>query len=200
MDHPLILFAHGAGVPSSSPWMQGWKSRLTALGDVVTFDYPYAAQGRRRPDPQAVLLKAHRAAYEAARSSHPGAPVVLAGKSMGSRLSCHLAVEVPALAVVCFGYPLVGANGNLRDTVLRQLRLPILFIQGTSDHLCPLDALEQVRAEMTAPSALYIAESGDHSLLATKTWLKAEGLDQAAVDERILEAVQRFLRSHQIST
>jgi hypothetical protein len=173
--------------------MQGWATRLGSLGEVATFDYPYAKAGRRRPDPHRVLLEAHRAANEDARRAHPDGPVVLAGKSVGSRISCHLALDVPASALVCFGYPLVGSGGKLRDEVLRQLRAPILFIQGTRDRLCPLDALEQVRSEMSAPSELHVVESGDHSLQATKTWLKAEGLDQAAVDERILAGVRAFL-------
>ena len=43
---PLILFAHGAGAPSRSPWMAAWADRLRTLGEVVTFDYPYMVAGR----------------------------------------------------------------------------------------------------------------------------------------------------------
>jgi len=50
-----------------------------------------------------------------------------------------------------------------------------------------------VRAQMTAPSTLHIVESGDHSLRVTKSWLKSEGLDQAAVDDRTLEVIRAFL-------
>jgi hypothetical protein len=194
MTRPLILFSHGAGASSQSEWMRGWASRLAAIGEVVTFDYPYMRAGRRSPDRQPVLLEAHRAAYDEARSTHPG-PVVLAGKSMGSRISCHLAleVEVEAVAVVCLGYPLCNPTGVLRDAVLRELGRPVLFIQGTRDRLCPLDELERVREQMRVPTALHVVESGDHSLLASRTWLKAEGLDQAAVDKRVLEAVRLFL-------
>lgn len=192
MERPLILFAHGAGVPSSSPWMQGWAARMGVLGEVVTFDYPYMREGRRAPDRPEVLLEAHRAACAEARRDHPG-PLVLAGKSMGSRISCHLAGELGAAALVCFGYPLVGQSGALRDAVLLELQIPVLFIQGTRDRLCPLEALERVRAQMKASSSLHAVESGDHSLQATKTWLKAEALDQDAVDARVLEAVRAFL-------
>jgi len=192
-DQPLILFAHGAGVPSSSPWMQAWAARLATLGQVVTFDYPYARHGRRPPDRLPVLLQAHREACDQARLEHPGRPLVLAGKSMGSRISCHLAPEVDAAAVICFGYPLRSPSGVLRDAVLRELRSPLLLIQGTRDKLCPLETLEPLRAELRAPSTLHVVETGDHSLRCTKTWLKAEGIDQDAVDEEILAAVRAFL-------
>lgn len=197
-NRPLILFAHGAGVPSSSPWMQAWAGRLKALGEVVTFDYPYAQQGRRPPDRQPVLLEAHRQACARARQDHPGRPLVLAGKSMGSRISCHLAPEVDAAAVVCFGYPLRSPSGVLRDAVLRELSAPLLLIQGTRDKLCPLETLEPLRAELSAPSTLHVVETGDHSLLCTKTWLKAQQRDQASVEDEILAAVRAFLATHNL--
>src|SRR5690606_19746205 len=41
MSKPLFLFAHGAGAPSASAWMQAWSERLGRIGRVRTFDYPY---------------------------------------------------------------------------------------------------------------------------------------------------------------
>ncbi|MDQ3625167.1 MAG: alpha/beta fold hydrolase, partial [Verrucomicrobiota bacterium] len=81
---PTFIFAHGAGAPSSHPWMQRWASLLRTVGAVHTFDYPYIAEGRKRPDPLPKLIAAHRAALLHARQSH-GGPAVLIGKSMGAR-------------------------------------------------------------------------------------------------------------------
>jgi pimeloyl-ACP methyl ester carboxylesterase len=81
--------------------------------------------------------------------------------------------------------------------VLRELSKPILFVQGTRDWLCPLDILERVRREMTAPNELFVVEGGDHSLLVTKTQLKAAGETQDEVDERILATICDFLRGLQ---
>lgn len=191
---PLILFAHGAGVGSEAPWMQGWRRRLSELGRVVAFDYPYMRAGRKRPDPQARLLEAHRNALAEARAGHDG-PVVLAGKSMGARIGCHVSLEDSVDALVCFGYPLVspGRSGAVRDAVLHELRTPILFVQGTRDRLCPLDRLEEVRGAMTAPSELHVVEAGDHSLVVTRRRLKEDGLTQDDVDAETLRAVRAFL-------
>src|SRR5919198_1348059 len=111
-------------------------------------------------------------------------PVVLAGKSMGSRVGCHVALEDPVAALVCLGYPLRGARGELRSEVLLALRTPVLFVQGSRDPLCPLDALEDVRRRMAATSALHVVEGGNHSLEVGVRELRARGETQESVDAR----------------
>ena len=206
---PLILFAHGAGAPSASEWMRRWAERLGTLGDVVCFDYPYMKAGRKSPDRPPVLLAAHREALAEARKKHgQDRPVVLAGKSMGSRMGCHLAVElaqeaggkanVPT-AIVCFGYPLRGGGGALRDEVLRALHTPILFLQGSRDALCPLADLERVRAEMRAPNQLVVVDGGDHSLSVHKRAAGGPG-SQADWDARLLAAIREFFAGPGLAT
>jgi hypothetical protein len=200
-ERPPILFAPGAGAPSTSAWMSAWADRLETLGGVTRFDYAYQHEGRRRPDPHATLVATHRAALDELFAGTEER-VVLAGKSMGSRMGCHVAVEAPerVRCLVCFGYPLRPAapasskSASLRESVLRELRTPILFVQGTRDALCPLDALALVRSEMSAPSELVVVETGDHSLLVTAAHRKATGESQADVDERILRAIDTFVR------
>ena len=194
---PLLLFAPGAGAPSSHSWMTRWAGLLAAVGTVRTFDYDYMRGASRRPDPLPQLIDAHRRALEQARTGHSG-PIVLIGKSMGSRIGCHLSLEQRVAALVCLGYPLCGAGdrAKLRDKVLCELRTPILFVQGTRDPLCPLDLLEDVRARMSAPSELYVVEGGDHSLAVTKTQLKAAGDSQDTVDQRILVTIEKFVTEH----
>jgi predicted alpha/beta-hydrolase family hydrolase len=172
--------------------MERWAARLGAHGDVVRFDYPYAKAGRRSPDPLPVLVGAHRAALAEARARHPG-PAVLAGKSMGGRIGCHVALEERVAGVVCLGYPLRGQRGAVRDEVLVALRVPVLFVQGSRDALCPLDLLERVRARMSAPSELHVVEGGDHSLRVGARALAACGETQEQVEERALAAIAAFL-------
>jgi uncharacterized protein len=192
---PLLLFAPGAGAPSSHPWMLEWRGRLQTIGEVETFDYSYMREGRRRPDRLPELIIAHRQAFLEARGRHPSVPVFLLGKSMGGRIGCHVALEEAVQGLVCFGYPLCagGDRTKLRDQVLRSLRIPILFVQGTRDPLCPLDLLEKVRREMTAPNFLHVVEDGDHSLLARKRVLAANGQTQEELDLQILNAIRKFV-------
>jgi len=189
---PFFLFAPGAGAPSSHPWIQRWKQRLTRIGEVETFDYDYMREGRRRPDRLPQLIAAHRAALAGVRAKTSG-PIFLIGKSMGGRIGCHVALEDAVNGVVCLGYPLsaMGDRSKLRDQVLRDLRTPILFVQGTRDSLCPFDLLESVRKEMSAPNVLHVVEGGDHSLIVRKKDLGSE--TQEDVDQRIAKAISDFV-------
>ena len=58
----MILFAPGAGAPSTSAWMERWANLLASIAPVRRFDYPYALAGRRAPDRLPKLIEAHAAA------------------------------------------------------------------------------------------------------------------------------------------
>jgi predicted alpha/beta-hydrolase family hydrolase len=177
--------------------MRAWADRLEAIGHVRTFDYDYMREGRRRPDPPPLLIAAHRQALRDAWKDQ-AQPVILIGKSMGGRIGCHVALEESVAGLVCLGYPLCGTGDpkRMRDKVLRDLRTPILFVQGTRDPLCPLDLLQNVRTEMKAPNFLHIVEGGDHSLQVTKTQLKNADETQNEIDERVLTAIAQFVGRH----
>jgi len=177
--------------------MQKWKHYLESLGEVVLFDYDYMREGRKRPNPPAQLIAAHRSALAEARAKSSG-PIFLIGKSMGGRIGCHVALEEQVAGLICLGYPLCGGGDptKLRDKVLRELQTPILFVQGTRDPLCPLELLEKVRSQMKAPNFLHLVEDGDHSLRLTKRGLQSASETQDDFDQRILAAMNNFVREN----
>ena len=128
-----------------------------------------------------------------ARESHDG-PIVLIGKSMGGRIGCHVSLGEKVAALICLGYPLCGGGDpkKMRDKILREITTPTLFVQGTRDHLCPLELLEAVREEMHAPNELFVVEGGDHSLAVKKS----QGETQEEVDARILQRIRVFVEEH----
>ena len=174
METPLFVFAHGAGAPSSHPWMQRWI-RGWQLSEPLPLSTTRTSKALRKvPDrlPKLIADSSCRRCMQA-RQGHDG-PTVLIGKSLGARVGCHLALEEKVAAVICLGYPLCGGGdpAKLRAEVLRALSTPILFVQGTRDRLCPLPLLESVRQEMKAVNELHIVEGGDHSLLVTLAQLQ----------------------------
>lgn len=174
--------------------MSKWKARLETLAPVQTFDYRYRQQGSSRPDPLPTLTTTHIDALVAGRNEL-GNEAILIGKSMGGRISCHVAVTEACRAVVCMGYPLRGTNGKLRDQVLLECPAPILFVQGTRDALTDLKELEVVLAARPFPSELMVLESGDHSLVPTRSYLKQTGQSDESIAGDILARIDRFTRT-----
>ncbi|CAI9094287.1 OLC1v1029999C1 [Oldenlandia corymbosa var. corymbosa] len=198
---PVIVFAHGAGAPSSSDWMISWKKMLhESLNavEVVTFDYPYFAGGKKKAPPKAEkLVDFHADIVKKTMEKYPDHPLILAGKSMGSRISCMVAAasDIDVFAIVCLGYPLKGMNGALRDETLLLLRVPVMFVQGNKDGLCPLDKLNAVRKKMNAVSELHVVEGGDHSFKVAKKHLQQSGTTQDEAEHCAVQAIATFVDS-----
>ncbi|KAH7682347.1 KAT8 regulatory NSL complex subunit 3/Testis-expressed sequence 30 protein [Dioscorea alata] len=196
---PLIVFAHGAGAPSTSDWMVRWKELLgEALGaiEVVTFDYPYMSGGKRKAPPKAEkLVDYHLNVVKDAAKKHPGHPLILVGKSMGSRVSCMVATaeELNVAAVICLGYPLKGLKGAVRDETLLQLRVPVMFVQGNKDGLCPLNMLATVLKKMKSVNELHVIDGGDHSFKIGKKILQSTGRSQAEAETEAVHAIANFV-------
>ncbi|XP_057968244.1 uncharacterized protein LOC131157855 [Malania oleifera] len=196
---PVVVFAHGAGAPSSSDWMIRWKDMLgKALHatEVVTFDYPYISGGKKGPPPKAEkLVEFHSDIVKKTLAKYSGHPLILVGKSMGSRVSCMVAngEGVGASAVVCLGYPLKGMNGAVRDETLLQLTVPVLFVQGSKDGLCPLEKLQAVRKKMKSPNELHVIEGGDHSFKIAKKHLQLKGSTQDEAENLAVHSIAAFV-------
>ncbi|KEH21210.1 putative KAT8 regulatory NSL complex subunit 3/Testis-expressed sequence 30 protein [Medicago truncatula] len=196
---PVVIFAHGAGAPSSSDWMLRWKSMLKETlhaADVVTFDYPYMSGGKKRAPPKAEkLVEFHSNIVKETATKYPGHPLILAGKSMGSRVGCMVASmeDINVSAVLCLGYPLKGINGAVRDDTLLQLTVPTMFVQGSKDGLCPLEKLETTRKKMKALNELHVIDGGDHSFKIGKKHLQANGSTQDEAEVAAVKAIAAFI-------
>ena len=165
-----------------------------AIGPVQPFDYPYALEGRNAAGPAA---QAHRRASSGpgrARARHDG-PIVLAGKSMGGRVGCHVALVDAVQAVICSATR-YAAQETARNFAIRyssKLKTPILFVQGTRDPLVRSTFSRRAQA-MPARSRLHIVEGGDHSLMVGKAALKGLRSSQEEVDDGVMTAIARFLK------
>jgi uncharacterized protein len=174
--------------------MSTWKELLSHIAPVLTFDYPYREAGSSRPDPLPTLIKRHSEALRWGKSQY-GEHAILIGKSMGGRVGCHVAAHESCLAAICLGYPLRGQSGKLRDQALIELPVPALLVQGTRDALCNLEELQGVLAQRVVRSELLVVESGDHSLIPTRKYLKQHNLTDQAVRQTVCNAISRFAAS-----
>ncbi|NVK39447.1 MAG: alpha/beta fold hydrolase [Gammaproteobacteria bacterium] len=166
---PTCLFAHGAGAPMDSDFMQTVAEGLAQNGiKVIRFEFPYMQERResgkkRPPNRQPELLES----FEAVLNSQ-NRPCVLIGKSMGGRMASLLAAQSPKLeklvGVMALGYPFhpQGKPEKLRIEHLPDVQVPMAIVQGTRD---ALGNQEEVR-QMDLPKSLHIEwlEDGDHDL------------------------------------
>jgi uncharacterized protein len=74
-------------------------------------------------------------------------------------------------ALVFLGYPLhpPGRPEQLRDAHLKDIRAPMLFVQGSRDAFGAPEELRTVIKRLHLPATLHIVEGGDHSLKVPKS-------------------------------
>ena len=169
---PLLVLAPGAGADMSSDFMVEISSGLVAAGVATArFNFAYSERGRKAPDPQPRLEATYSAVLD--HLAEPGRePLFIGGKSMGGRIASHVAAGRSDVAGLVFlGYPLhpPGRPERIRDAHLHDLRVPMLFVEGTRDPFCPLDTLEKVRATLSAPTEVAVIDDGDHSFKVRKS-------------------------------
>jgi predicted alpha/beta-hydrolase family hydrolase len=122
----------------------------------------------KRPDPPAVAHAAVRAAVAQAAHSCPTLPLIAGGKSFGGRMTSQ-AQAIAALSGVrglaFLGFPLhpAGQPSDVRAKHLADVKVPMLFLQGTRDTLADLGVLRPLVAGLGKRATLRLFDEADHS-------------------------------------
>ncbi len=184
-----ILLAHGAGTNQDHPFMVALRDGLAAAGHaVMTFNYPYTERGSKSPDRQEKLVDAHRAAadYLSDRVDN----LFLAGRSMGGRMATYLVAEgYPAAGVILYAYPLhpPGKEDKLRVEHFPEVRVPLLFFQGTRDALSRIELFD--RHIRPLPNAtVEILEGASHSF-------RGGGWTETSLMERLVTGTSSWIEA-----
>lgn len=169
----VLVLAHGAGAGMTHSFMGALASEL-ADHSINTFRYnfPYMEKGKGRPDPPAIAERTVAAAMDKAHELFPNLPLFAGGKSFGGRMtSQRVSKESPAYlkGVVFFGFPLhaIGNPSVERGEHLKDVKVPMLFLQGTKDKLAEIDLMVSVQKKLKK-SKLVKFEGADHSFKAGK--------------------------------
>ena len=162
-----LVVGHGAGAGQKSPFMVRTAEGLAARGiATATFDFPYITAGRHVPDRAPVLEQAWRDAIARAQQELSGLPLFIGGKSMGGRISSHVAAQdIEGVSGLIFlGYPLhpPGKPEQRRDAHLPAVRQPMLFVQGTRDAFGTADEIRALLPRLQR-ATLHEVPGGDHS-------------------------------------
>jgi hypothetical protein len=185
----LLVLAHGAGAGMNHPFMAALAYKLAEVRVAsFRFQFPYMEQRRRAPDRPPVLTATVQAAAQTASEAAPDLPLFAGGKSLGGRMTSTAAAEGRldnVRGLVFFGFPLHPPNqpGTKRAEHLRDVKLPMLFFQGTRDALADLKLLRPICAKLGTRATLHVIDGADHSFHV----LKSSG----KTDEAVLEELAR---------
>jgi uncharacterized protein len=163
------VLAHGAGAGMSHPFMAA-VARELAEREVATlrYQFPYMEKGGKRPDPPRLAHATVRAAVAETARRLPQLPLIAGGKSFGGRMTSQAQSITPlpkvrGLAFLGFPLHLPKQPSSERGKHLFDVRVPMLFLQGTRDALAALDQIEPVCQKLGERATLMLFENADHS-------------------------------------
>jgi predicted alpha/beta-hydrolase family hydrolase len=163
------VLAHGAGAGMTHPFMGAVAAGL-AERDIATlrYQFPYMESGSKRPDTPKVAQGTVRAAVAEAARAVAGLALVAGGKSFGGRMTSQAQAASPLSGVrglAFLGFPLhaPGKPSLERGSHLLEVRVPMLFLQGTRDDFASLALLQPLVAQLDSRATLELFEDADHS-------------------------------------
>jgi uncharacterized protein len=163
----IFVFAHGAGAGMNHSFMKELSLALAQHGIAsLRYNFLYMEQKKKRPDLPNVAHESVEAAIKKANEIFPNIPLLVGGKSFGGRMTSQFLSlnTVPHVKGVVFvGFPLhpAGKPSVDRAAHLKNVKLPMLFLQGTKDKLAEWNLIEKVCADLS-PSKLIRLENADH--------------------------------------
>jgi uncharacterized protein len=164
-----FVFAHGAGAGMTHPFMATVANGLGERGiATLRYQFGYMEKANRRPDPPAVAQATVRAAVAEAGRRCSGLPLIAGGKSFGGRMTSQAQAAAPLDGVhglAFFGFPLhpAGKPSSDRAKHLGDIKIPMLFLQGSRDSLAELSLLEPVVKGLKRRATLHVVGDADHS-------------------------------------
>jgi predicted alpha/beta-hydrolase family hydrolase len=163
------VLAHGAGAGMDHVFMVAVATELQSQGiATLRYQFPYMERRARRPDPPKICQETVRAAVAEASRLAPDVPLFAGGKSFGGRMTSQAQAEEPLAEVrglVFLAFPLhaPGRRSDERGAHLFDVKVPMLFLQGSRDELAALDLLEPITQKLGKRATLKVFEDANHS-------------------------------------
>lgn len=190
--HAALVLAHGAGTNMTHKSLEVIADGLAERGIAsLRYNFLYSERGSSRTDSPPLAHAAVRAAVAEAARIAGKLPLFAGGRSFGGRMTSQAQALEPlpnVRGLVFFAFPLhpAGKPSDERATHLFDVKVPMLFLQGTRDALAEVALLEPVIKKLGSRATLKLLEGADHSYhVAAKTGRKdadvlAELLDATA--------------------
>jgi predicted alpha/beta-hydrolase family hydrolase len=163
------VLAHGAGAGMDHPFLRATALELGKLGiATLRYQFPYMERRSRRPDPPPLCHATVRAAVAEAARRVPALPLFAGGRSFGGRMTSQAQAlsPLPGVRGLAFlGFPLhpAGRPSDARAQHLAQVRIPLLFVQGTHDALAERDRMAALVRQLGRHATVSWVEDADHA-------------------------------------
>ena len=163
------VMAHGAGAGMTHPFLASVAKALAARGiATVRYNFPYMDRGSKRPDTPKVAQAAVREAVAEAAKALPKLALFAGGKSFGGRMTSQAQAAGPLPGVrglVFLGFPLhaPGNPSDERGAHLFDVKVPMLFLQGTRDDFAKMELLKPLVKKLGPRARLATFDDADHS-------------------------------------
>jgi hypothetical protein len=132
---------------------------LDAGAAVLRFNFRGVGKSVGRFDHGAGELEDARAALVFVRERYPRARRWVAGFSFGAWVAARLGASEPDIErIVLIAPPVQGSSFD----ALRTSSVSKLVVQGTADHVCPLEALQREYRLWAEPRRLVVVEGATH--------------------------------------
>ena len=174
--------------------LESLSAGLSAVGIAcLRYQFPYMERGSKRPDPPPVCHATVRSAVlEAARLTR--APLIAGGRSFGGRMSSQAQAIAPLPKVhglAFIGFPLHTAHHPTDDRAkhLFDVKLPMLFLQGTQDELADLTLLTPLLKRLGEQVTLELFDHANHAFHVPKR----SGRSDAQILDELIRALGRWI-------
>ena len=194
-----IVFLHGSGGGPDTEFMDFFTEQVVVLGaEVVRPDFPYWEMVRktgkqRPPNKMPVLVDAIDELLSELQQDNK--PLVLMGKSLGSRVMLRLADKYSAKAVIALGFPFHPPHKPEKSRLeeLEMSQAPGLILQGTRDPFSkPIRKKieDHEKVELPENCCLQWLEGADHGFAATK----AKAVNTPKLWQEAADAIKEFIQ------
>ena len=163
------VLAHGAGAGMTHPFMAAIADGLFDRGVPPLRNLvPYWQLGAPPPPPPRLAHATVRAAVAEASRLVPKLPLIAGGKSFGGRMTSQAQALSPlpnVRGLAFLGFPLhaAGRPSEERAAHLVEVKIPMLFLQGTRDALADIALMRKLVAKLGKRATLVQIADGDHS-------------------------------------
>lgn len=186
LQPPGVLLAPGAGGGHSTPGLVALSELIAESGRIsVRFDMEYKALGRRSPPAAAKTDGGFPSALSAVSDLFDQSSWVAGGRSYGGRVASMLVAKraIQTSGLILYSYPLhrPGDASRLRTEHWADIVVPCLFLVGTDDPFCRIEAFEDSLSLLGAPRTVLSVQGGGHGLRVSR----AKSPDGEARSERV---------------